>query len=104
MASRVKKSETLEDRIENAADPLIAYYEDGDDAAAVRMSLDALGGVLVQCSERDPPQQKRVLLPFLEESSEASQDLVEAVSKLYDLARGGSYGVGLTEETAEELN
>jgi hypothetical protein len=85
------RTDRLEQQIETAADALSPFYEEGDDGDAIRMSLDSIASV---CGFGG----------INELTAGMDEELRSDVKKLYELAKAGEYGTGLTEEDAQEIN
>ncbi len=83
---------TKQHALDAALNALSSFYEEGDDGDAVRMALDAIGSRLGLTGER----------PLLD--ADLDDGLKEAVKQLYDLAKEGEYGTGLTRAGATSIN
>jgi len=88
--------------IDDAVAALQPFYDPGDDGYPVTLALDALAGILGEVADVDV-EAERGLISLLETLS-APEDLREEVEKLYENAKGGEYGMGLTRKQANVVN
>jgi hypothetical protein len=98
MMSKAEREEELEEAFES----LKPFYDEGDDGDAIRMSLNAIAAVIAD-KARLVIQEEGTLIEVLE-MLKADEDLRATIEELYELAQGGGYGDGLSEDAADEIN
>lgn len=92
-------SKSAEQLLDDALGALQPFYDPGDDGSPIRLSLDAIGGLLAQHAG--------VLAEDLAEALRAlgaDSGLVATITQLHEVAKGGEYGAGLRENEIDEVN
>ena len=87
--------------LEQALERLTWDFEEGDDGGLIKLTLDELEALLWDLL---PKAAAEGGLPGLLRANGVADDNVRRVEDLYDLAKAGGYGQGLTEEQARLVN
>jgi hypothetical protein len=88
--------------VDDAFGALQPFYDPGDDGDGVRLSLDAVASVLADSLERDLDGDEP--LSSILDDLTAPQDLRKMIDDLYEAAKGGSYGDGMSKEQTKKVN
>lgn len=88
--------------LDDALGALQPFYDPGDDGDAVRVALNAIAGVLGERIEIEVAKDDSLngVLDILD----AEGELREAIVELYEIAKKGAYGEGLTKKGADRIN
>lgn len=91
-----------EEEFEEAERVLTPWYDEADNGDVVITALDALAGILCDRADIRPSSDKELLKAL--QKVKAPKDLRLGVKKLYDAAKRGSYGEGLSKKDARTIN
>jgi hypothetical protein len=88
--------------LDDARGALQPFYDPGDDGDAVRVALNAIAGILGERIEIEVAKDDSLngVLDILD----ADGELRDAIAELYETAKKGAYGEGLTKKDADRIN
>lgn len=97
-------AKTLKKRIEEAEAKLQPHYDPGDDGSDVVLSLDELAALLAKRLRYKISKGTKYPLVDVLGQHEDGAMLGDGIKEMYDSARRGSYGSGLTTMAAKVIN